>query len=162
MNFKPELLKLVLEGKKTQTRRPVKDGQWVHLNDDGEITSVQRTKVWGFNKIDGMGQAGYFNGHTDFTVYSVGNTYAIAPGRGKKAVARFELLQIRREDVRKISKDDAIAEGFETEVDFWRVWCGFYDPKALPLLSRTDTYVYLFDRQPHLYDAWALTFEVRS
>lgn len=42
--------------------------------------------------------------------WQVGRTYAIQPGRGKKAVGRFLLESIRKERLRDISAQDARAE----------------------------------------------------
>jgi hypothetical protein len=69
MIFGPQLLPLVLDGSKTQTRR-----------------SSDR--------------------------YSVGHTYAVQPGRGKRAVAQIKVLSTRPERLLDISEQDARAEGF--------------------------------------------------
>lgn len=103
MNFTTEMLALVLAGKKTQTRRPVK--------------ANERENRW------------HLGGDTDETINEViqgkrlkwlaGREYAVCPGRGKKAVARMQLLSIRRERAIDISEADAIAEGFESREAFW-------------------------------------------
>lgn len=44
------------------------------------------------------------------TVYQVGKTYAVQPGRGKKSVGRILITNIRREQVDFIDDLDALAE----------------------------------------------------
>lgn len=113
----------VLNGTKTMTRRIVKDGQ--RLNDG----CVYTTKVYGYYAIDPMGQRAYFNGHTDRTVYKVGQTLAVQRGRGKKSEGRIRITDIRLDDAREIVDADVKAEGFDTTADFLMVWCQMHDPK---------------------------------
>ncbi len=50
---------------------------------------------------------------TDSTVkWQVGNTYAIQPARGAKAVGRIEITGIRQEKVQDITTLDCSAEGY--------------------------------------------------
>lgn len=42
-----------------------------------------------------------------------GRTYAVQPGRGKPAVARIRITDIRQERLQDISEDDARAEGYQ-------------------------------------------------
>lgn len=103
-----ELLPLVLDGTKTQTRRPFKDGDHVR---DTECSAVYRSgrKLW-----------------------AVGSRYAIQPGRGKKGVAYIEVTKLRYDgDVRAISAEDARAEGFETPLDFVAKWVSMYDKNVI-------------------------------
>jgi len=87
--------KQVLSGQKTQTRRPVKDGdeasyQWLLGGQRGPLLSIQRNgRLW----------------------LKVGGSYAIQPGRGEKAVGRIRIAGLRRERVQDISGEDAKAEG---------------------------------------------------
>lgn len=102
--FSKDLLPKVQDGSKTQTRRPYKSGD--HVRDE-HCSAVYRNgrKKW-----------------------SVGQRYAVVPGRGKKGVGFIEMTRLRYDgDVRNISEVDAIAEGFETPLDFIAVWCSFYD-----------------------------------
>jgi hypothetical protein len=141
MQFKPELIEKILVGEKTQTRRPVKDGDWaVHSLPPLTITQVRNSKR---------------------CKWRVGRTYAICPGRGKPQVARLELQFIRREDVRFITLEDAVEEGFFSQRGFWQTWCRFYDP--LPdkaMYDNIDLFLWLRDRPNDLYDAWVLEFEL--
>lgn len=83
----------VLAGRKTQTRRLVKGKEWYSPVMDCVMTSQHngRMKWW------------------------VGQTYAVQPGRGQKAVGRIKLLAIRMERLQAISEADAQAEGCELE-----------------------------------------------
>jgi len=140
MQFTQKLIEDILARKKTQTRRLVKPG------DAWEQTG---------HRFDAVIRNGR-------TLWRVGQTYAVCPGRGKPQVARFRLLRIRREDVRDISQGDAIAEGFENELGFWETWCGFYDPKGWEILAKPFLgHWSVFKHRPdELYRAWALTFEL--
>jgi hypothetical protein len=106
--FKPYLAGLILDLIKTQTRRPFKPGDRYSAILQGVLRMTKSNQ--------------------ERLQWKVGNRYAIQPGRGKKAVGYLELTNIRFEDVREISLEDAIAEGFETPLDFLAVWVGFYDP----------------------------------
>ncbi|MEO8609047.1 MAG: ASCH domain-containing protein [Chloroflexota bacterium] len=56
------------------------------------------------------------------TVYQVGKSYAVQPNRGKKSVARIVLTGLRKESVKAISTEDALAEGFLSREDFFATW----------------------------------------
>jgi hypothetical protein len=62
--------------------------------------------------------------------YNVGQTYAVQPGRAKKAVAYIKLTGIREEAVGDISESDAIAEGFDSREAFFATWRGIHGAKA--------------------------------
>ena len=90
MIFKDELYQKVLDGTKTQTRRLVKDGEYMGLFDTYVVTI------------------------SDFNVrlkWKEGQTYAVQPGRGKHAVGRIGIIKIRKEQLQDISEDDCRAEG---------------------------------------------------
>ena len=112
----------VLDGTKTQTRRPVKPGQTLEVAEDSYPAGV-------FAEIG----SGYYR-----TVYIVGNTYAVQPGRGKHGVGRIRITGLRREDVRTISDDDVKAEGFSSRDEFMQTW---------EMMHKT-------------YDAWVIEFEL--
>lgn len=83
----------VLDGTKTQTRRYLKP--YTHyllytLEDDVTITAVLQN-----NREQ----------------WRVGNTYAVQPGRGQKAVGRIRITGIRQERLQAITDSDAVAEG---------------------------------------------------
>ena len=133
MIFSLKSIEDILTGKKTQTRRLVKDQEWF-----SPVTlSVYTDRAMGRLK------------------WQVGRTYAVQPGRGKPQVARIRILRIWREDVRRIKLGDISAEGFSWFGEFWQVWCGFHDPGADWANGNS-----LIERPAHLYDAWALEFEL--
>lgn len=106
--FSKRLMPKVLDGTKTMTRRPYKDGD--HIRD-----------------LDGT--AVYRNGRKH---WAVGQRYAIQPGRGVKGVGFIEVTKLRYDgDVRDISAEDAKAEGFESRLDFVAFWCSLYDEKVI-------------------------------
>lgn len=114
--FKSDLVKKILAGEKTQTRRPVKTGDFLGRRYTAAF-DVSRDKAYTVAVHTAKG----------IVKWQEGKSYSIQPGRGKKGVGHFEVTQIRYEDVREISLADAKAEGFESEVDFLAVWCSFYD-----------------------------------
>lgn len=119
----------VIEGRKTMTRRIVKPGEiMVAL---GSVHINERLKWY------------------------VGQSIAVQPGRGQKAVARIQITGIRRQDVREIDYDDVRAEGFDSAADFWLTWIKMHDPKA-----ESPTAWYLNTRPAAHYDAWVLEFEL--
>lgn len=87
---------LVLEGKKSQTRRLCKPNE--------RLLTTSNNK-WVDIALD--------NG--DRVKWAVGKTYAVQPGRGKKAVGRIRLTGIRQEHVQDITEADAVAEGMKTQ-----------------------------------------------
>ena len=92
MIFKAELCQRVLDGTKTQTRRMVKDGDFIV---DWPMPCVFRDTKGGGNRL----------------AWRENQTYAVQPGRGKHAVGRIGIIKIRREPLQDISEDDCRAEG---------------------------------------------------
>jgi len=91
----------ILAGRKTQTRRVCKPGEFCH----GRINNVWISKVWKRKDPD-----------IDANVrlkWAVGRTYAIVPKRGQPGLKthRIRITAIRQERVQEISEADAIAEG---------------------------------------------------
>ncbi len=137
----------VLSGEKRQTRRLVKPGQGLYA---GAMDMV----------LDAKGRH----------LYYVGQTLAIQPGRGKAAVARLRITDIRREDVRDISDEDAIAEGFKSYREFLALWVRMHDPRWWMPKKNNDAnlaysyhrhmmgFTFLKERPADRYQAWALTF----
>jgi hypothetical protein len=149
MQFKPELIEKILSGQKTQTRRPVKPGETL---EPYPLSALRTNEEWQLAVFLPSGQV----------KWGIGRTYAVCPGRGKKQVARIRVLDRRREDVRNISEADAMAEGFSNDRLFLMTWCEFYDPRGLDILNQYsgESLGILTIRPDHLYDAWALTFEL--
>lgn len=84
----------VLNGTKTQTRRVVKENQDLWFDDGNYVV--------------------YENGRVK---YRVGQTYAVQPGRCKKAVARIRITDIRQEHLHDITAEDAVAEGIALDLE---------------------------------------------
>ena len=145
----------VLDGTKTQTRRPVKD-------DD-----VYEPEELGPGHIQAVFNVGHLKGTPK---YAVGKTYAVQPGRGKKSVGRIRITKIRRERLGEINHRDTIAEGIERFVNYPGDWRhqGFACPMcAYSSRDWTLTFAHLWD---HVYgdgtwermkdnDVWVLEFQ---
>lgn len=58
-----------------------------------------------------------------------GRSYAVQPGRGKHALARIVVTDVRAELVGEITFDDARREGFRTTADFKRTWLELHDAR---------------------------------
>jgi hypothetical protein len=177
MLFKPELIQKIVTEKKTQTRRPVKGNEI--LSGDGETVFVRLSKDKYRTKMEvgrdyavqpGRGQAGIL-WCPEIGVTITKDAYTLVQERTGETLTqgfkplRIRILNIRREDVREISHNDAVAEGFSTgRVAFWRTWCEFYDPSIVPMLTKSiydsNTRGELQARPDELYQAWAYTFEV--
>ena len=167
MLFKPELVEKIFKGKKTQTRRPFVQGDW-----GAEMIGG----YW--NVQDGKGRL----------KWQVGKRYAVVPKRGERGVGFIELESIRREDVRLISREGGIAEGFMDEYDaprlrFLQTWASIYDPSFVCWFDpRIVDYMWYTskrqltngtvcvggweelqqafkDRPNERYDAWVLSFK---
>lgn len=102
----------VLDGTKTQTRRPVKAGDFHDIKlPDGSFYAVTR-------------------GPDRRMKWKIFKTYAVQPGRGKKAVGRIRITKIRWERLREISFPDIKAEGVPREplqrFAFEQLWNSLY------------------------------------
>jgi len=102
----------VLNFKKTQTRRVVKDSEQAIRGRYNQILSVS---------------------HNNRVKWRVGNTYSIQPGRGKSQVARFEITKIRSEKLHRVSTNDAICEGFANRRDFLHTWKEIHGEDSLDM-----------------------------
>jgi hypothetical protein len=115
MIFSPENVAKIEAGEKTQTRR-VRRPYAVSGRKDGAAYDV-----WDFNA-----RRAYV------PIYEVGKSYAVQPGRGKKAVGRIRITAIRYcERAAEISEGDAVAEGFATPDEFRAVYARINGTAAL-------------------------------
>ena len=128
----------VLNGTKAQTSRIVKPGEYAAGTEIGVISAVATHNKQALK-------------------WQVGNTYAVQPGRGQKAVARIRILQIRQMDVREWDRYTAEPEKCGGLVGFWELWCTMHDPYSL---TYALTPFYLSMRPDELYQAWVLNFEL--
>jgi hypothetical protein len=144
-----ETWKLLVEHRKTQTRRLIK----------GRI-----------------GSAGHADG-TEITYwelgsYKLGQRLHVMPARGVlgiKKVADIEITRLRREDAREISEADALAEGFNNGAMFLETWCKINDPDVLATwrtgLTWTQATVGVFmqalrERPAKFYDCLVIDFKI--
>jgi hypothetical protein len=91
----------VLDGPKVQTRRLVKEGDY----------------VWRY-PFRSPGRDGVLERKIEMVIaanrrlrWQVGKTYAVQPGRGKHSLGRIRITEIRRERLQDISVEDVEAEG---------------------------------------------------
>lgn len=99
MIFAPDLAEKVLAGRKTVTRRP-------------------RT---------GSNPSGLPGGWVDIPCrYKPGHTYAVQPGRGKKAIGRIRVLSVRPEWMTDLTEDEIRREGFASQDEFVAKWLAIY------------------------------------
>ena len=188
MLFKKELAEKIMTGEKTQTRRPIKDGEKLRVKESpfGGVDPVAvmqgngRTKmrVGGDYAVQyGRGKpCRWFNPETKILMPWDDYQYSIEHGEvhakwvfnqnGYKPM-RIRVTDIRRVDVREINHADALAEGFRSTREFWEVWCKFYDKPALKEMDNfscpEDWIAWIDDTREHvreMYFAWAYTFEL--
>lgn len=97
-------------GKKIQTRRVVKPGEWFWL-DDATLMGGQH-RVYRGDKLSPR------------LVWQIGKTYAIVPKRGKPAIkdGRIRVLDIFSEPLHSINYKDAIEEGVESVEEYRALW----------------------------------------
>lgn len=119
MMFKEDLCRLIIEGRKTQTRRSVKPGDVAFNALWSKVPSHVHVRVYAV--CDGARKR-----------WEVGKTYAVQPGRGKPGIAHIRLTAIRYCDhARAISHQDAVAEGFAHQADFCLVYADLNGYRAL-------------------------------
>jgi hypothetical protein len=56
--------------------------------------------------------------------YVPGRDYAVQPGRGKRAIGRIYITDVRREKLKEITHEGALREGYPTVpafLDYWRI-----------------------------------------
>lgn len=110
MIFCPENCELILAGKKTQTRRLRVPGM------NGDMLFGDLLEDENLVKVSAIERNGRMK-------WEVGHTYAVQPGRGKKAIGRIRITKIRSEHISDITNDDAIAEGVqETRMNYAWPW----------------------------------------
>lgn len=155
MLFKPELCQAILDGTKTQTRRLVKPGEACR---DG----MSVAKTW---THDVLGITGHRCWVPYYPKWQVGRTYAIQPGRGKKAVGRIRITKIRREELWEIS-----CGGYLGRSDMQQEGCPFVNEPNRMGLDEVEWFGELWDsintkkgdRWADNPEVWVLEFECVS
>ena len=131
MLFKPYLVEAMLQGEKTQTRRLRKPTHSTVLEQD-RIIAVYSKITRQSNRL----------------LWRVGKTYAVQPGRGKKAIERFRLLGIRLEPLQAITKADARAEGLDCACPikpFARLWNDIHTTTGTRWQDNPEVFVLTFE-----------------
>lgn len=163
MIFKPELVRLIKRGAKTQTRRLVREyvAPDTPYRVDRHGRRRRRPTPRGVQLIDG----GWYR-----TPPSIGASVAVQPGRGKAQECRIVILDVRHELVGDIQYTDAIAEGFRTTADFKAYWTRLYESTLMRGVDDTDAagivceppdhdlLVERFDARHATTPVWVITF----
>jgi len=114
MQFKPAMIEAIKAGRKTQTRRPMKLGDFILWNGPPHRVGAQVTMI-----CDQMGHIRW----------RLGGRYSICPGRGKPRIGIIQVIRMRSDCVGQISAQDALAEGLESRDVFFAAWKNLY-PKS--------------------------------
>lgn len=157
MIFRPELARLVVRGKKTQTRRPMKP----YVEPESPYRTVKgrrvRRAVPKTIEVDG----------TRFVYrYEPGGCYAVQPGRGKAAVCRVLVDTVEPVLLTGLDLRDALAEGFRTRAEFADYWMRLYQPawaRERGDVALGDDQELVLDRFETGYEGvrvWAIRFAV--
>jgi len=132
----------VMQGRKTQTRRERKTGDFPSTRArDGQIVAVERNKR---------------------LLWEVGHSYAVQPGRSKPSIGRIWLTEIRCESLQDISAEDICAE-----LGCPQKWTG-QEPELYKRAFRTAlaTLWDSINSKGHRWNdnpmVWALTFRLAS
>ena len=175
--------KQVLNGTKTQTRRPVKEGEelfWIdtfgsrvgtpedyrRMGWDGYRPPFSELAVVRLYPLDGHIYLATGKVCPHRIKWQVGRTYAVQPGRGKKAVGRIRITKIRRERLQHIDINGVLAEGISLEEI--KNWQGKDHPESFMHFSPAQrAFQGLWDsiyRKPYRWkdnpDVWVLEFEL--
>lgn len=143
-------LKALLRGEKTETSR-------LALPDaDGETTIGREMIQYPFGKLTVM----QGRGMRWIPKWQVGKDYAIQPARGVKAVGRYRVDHIWKQDVRTLTSDQIRAEGFGINLAFYDAWCWMHDLQAAKVGIFSNGYAHLEYRPAELYTAWRMEISV--
>lgn len=160
MLFKPQLIDKICAGAKTQTRRPFRDGEYLKTVDgnlawftaSGRI-KYQVGKTYAVQPGRGLPTVRW---HPATKVTITSDAFAMVLAHtGTTLTEGFEPLRIRvlelfTEDVREISCEDALAEGFTKQSEFLATWCNFYDVHYVDCLVMDKTVCWV-DGQGNAY-----------
>lgn len=141
----------VLNGRKIQTRRLVKDWESFaadmiptgRMVDCGMCNGIQEPEYdWDYNNIELV----WIDESATRIKWQVGRTYAVQPGRGQKQVGRIRLTGIRQERLQDITEADCKAEGIELPIDV-ETKGNLYDgiEVSYRIRERRDQYAALWD-----------------
>lgn len=147
MLMKEQLVQLVIEGKKRQTRRPIKagealvtiDGVKTVLAGNGKRIKYQVGRDYSLQYGRGLPTRYWHEKHGLLTQSDFLANESI---HGKNFVGwplsnagfrplKIKLMDVWAEDVRTISYHDSLAEGFSNHDEFLCTWANFYDKKLV-------------------------------
>lgn len=163
MIFRPELARLIVRGKKTQTRRPLRRPPMSEWKVSRKTGRRRRRAPWREVTIDGQAFVA--------CRYEAGRSYAVQPGRTKAADARIVVTSVECQRVGAITFDAARAEGFRTTSEFKAYWTRLYEPELLAGADQRvdgihcvpleeEMLVECFEARHADTLAWAITFEL--
>jgi hypothetical protein len=99
---------LILEGKKTQARRPAR----THDFFDGDMLAMWKDVT---------------DADSEILRYRVGDVYTVRPETPTDQTAQIRITRIRfQEDIRETGFDDMLACGYTSRYDFLRAWRDLY------------------------------------
>jgi uncharacterized protein YhfF len=62
--------------------------------------------------------------------WRVGNTYAVQPGRGKRAIGRIRVTGLRVERLQTLTHEDALAEGVASVEEYAALWDAIHSKRG--------------------------------
>ena len=136
ITFRAQMVRALLKGQKTQTRRPVRDGQPTSRYQEGDLCYVREAyrlpKMW-----DHLTPAEYVHkSFVDIIVWYEASLNERPSWTGRYRHARFmpyglarraiKITAVRQEKLLAISEADAHAEGFDSRTEFLSYWSDLY------------------------------------
>lgn len=171
MLFKPELRALILAGKKTETRRPIRDGEMLDMTGDGGVlvarTATGRMK-WAVGRDYavqyGRGRPGAwaiqnYQGEWDELVESTPDPQFITGARP----VRIRVTGLEQQELYLMTKAEAQAEGFSGYEAFIRYWAKLYKPTTpMPETGDITSALRSWVARQYRDPVWVIRFELAS